>query len=253
AEVADRPAAVALREDEPFDGADRRTPTGGHRDAVAVPEHACVRRRHLARLHAAAGRRGGHAATMGSDFAGTDEGAPRASRAHDEAQVGSHAGTRDSIENRDGRARREMCEGVDSMLRRFVLGRFVLPAACGLGALFTALPARATDYINDPLTDPTFPGRGGSVGGTFDASGWTVPGDSDTLWSETPDALARGSVSFSVTNWGLTTTLTGGDMDILAIYQAPSGVAEPIGYSPWYRNNDFKVFMRIFGSADPGR
>ena len=133
-----------------------------------------------------------------------------------------------------------------------MLRRVVFPATCCLTLLVTTERARATEYVNDPLTDPTFAGRG-SRGGTFDASGWTVTGDTDTLWYEVPDALVRGSVSFSVTNWGLDTSLTGGDMDILAVYQAPSGVVEPIDYSPWYRNNDFKVFMRIFGAADPGR
>jgi hypothetical protein len=135
-----------------------------------------------------------------------------------------------------------------SMLRRCVSA-----AACCLTALLATARARATDYVNDPLTDPSFAGRGGSRGGTFDATGWTVTGDTDTIWYEIPDAMVRGSVSFSVTNWGLTTTLTGGDMDILAVYQAPTGLPEPIDYAPAYRNNDFKVFMRIFGSADPTR
>ncbi|MGZ3422024.1 MAG: CBM96 family carbohydrate-binding protein [Polyangiales bacterium] len=115
-----------------------------------------------------------------------------------------------------------------------------------------AAPASAAGYIDDPLTAPTFAGRGSS-GGSFDASGWTTSGPTDTVWYEIPDALPTGKLEIDVTGLSVGGSLVGADHDLLAIYQAPTGKAEPIDYSPWFRNNDFKAFLRIFGSAEVGR
>jgi len=60
-----------------------------------------------------------------------------------------------------------------------------------------------------------------------------------------------GRVEYSVTGLSLATSLTGVDHDILTMYQAPTDRAEPVPYSPYFRNNDFKVFTRIFGRARP--
>jgi hypothetical protein len=117
-------------------------------------------------------------------------------------------------------------------------------------------PAHAAEYVNDPLTAPTFAGRG-SRGGSFDAGGWTTTNDpndpvQDSIWYEIPDALPTGSIEYTVTGLGLLTSLLGADHDILTLYQAP-GEAEPIEYSPYFRNNDFKVMTRIFGAKETGR
>lgn len=110
----------------------------------------------------------------------------------------------------------------------------------------------ATSYVTDPLTAASNPGRGGSRGGSFSASGFTTSAADDTVWYEISDALESGSVEYTVTGLSLATTLLEGDNEMLAVYQAPEGVSEPINYTPYYRNNDMKVFTRIFGAAEGG-
>ncbi|MBI5487377.1 MAG: DNRLRE domain-containing protein [Deltaproteobacteria bacterium] len=128
---------------------------------------------------------------------------------------------------------------------------FVLLAVLAV-APFAAPAVRAVDYVNDPLTAPDFAGRG-SRGGTFSDSGWTVTGEADAVWYEIGEALTSGRVEYTVTGLSLATSLTGVDHDILTLYQAPTGMAEPVPYSPFFRNNDFKVFTRIFGTGETGR
>jgi hypothetical protein len=130
------------------------------------------------------------------------------------------------------------------------------PSSSGAIALVSLLSVaslgRAAEYVNDPLTSADAPGRG-VQGGSFDANGWTTTSQTDAVWWEIPDALPSGAVEYTLTGISPSTTLNGADHDILAIYQAPSDAAEPIGYSPWFRNNDFKAFTRIFGTQEPGR
>jgi MYXO-CTERM domain-containing protein len=116
----------------------------------------------------------------------------------------------------------------------------------------TSSPAGATDYVNDPLTSATFAGRG-SKGGSFGPTGWTTIDEPDSFWYEIADALPSGSIEYTVTGMSVGGSLSGYDHDILTMYQAPTGAAEPIAYSPYFRNNDFKAFTRIFGSLEPGR
>lgn len=125
------------------------------------------------------------------------------------------------------------------------------------GALLVALalvttPVHAADYIDDPLTASTFTGRG-AMGGTFSASGWTTTGETDTVWYEISDAVETGSVQYDVTGVSVGGSLVGADHDVLCVYQATTGSTEPSPYAPDFRNNDFKVFTRIFGTAEPGR
>jgi MYXO-CTERM domain-containing protein len=117
---------------------------------------------------------------------------------------------------------------------------------------FAANGALAVEYVNDPLTSDSFPGRG-SKGGTFSGSGWTTTAEPDAVWYEIPDALPEGKIEYTVTGISIAGTLTGADHDILTMYQAPTGEAEPIAYNPYFRNNDFKAFTRIFGQQEPGR
>lgn len=112
--------------------------------------------------------------------------------------------------------------------------------------------ASATDYVDDPLTAPTFAGRG-SRGGTFSTAGWTTSAEPDAVWYEIADAVPTGSIAYTVSGMSVGGTLSGYDHDLLTMYQAPTGSAEPISYNPYFRNNDFKAFTRIFGSSEPGR
>jgi hypothetical protein len=114
--------------------------------------------------------------------------------------------------------------------------------------------ARADTFVDDPLTEGSFAGRG-SQGGTFDAEGWTTAGGTDAIWYEIGPALPSGKIEFSVRGVSVTdaVTLTGADHDLFAMYQAPAGQPEPIEYSPYFRNNDFKTFLRIFGVQEPDR
>ncbi len=112
--------------------------------------------------------------------------------------------------------------------------------------------ASAADYVNDPLTAPGFAGRGQS-GGAFSPSGWTTTGDTDTVWYELADALETASVEYEVSGVSVGGSLVGADHDVLCVYQATTGSTEPSPYAPDFRNNDFKVFTRIFGTAEPGR
>lgn len=119
-----------------------------------------------------------------------------------------------------------------------------------LGGLGT--PARAATYVDDPLTSGSHPGRG-ARGGTFSGSGWTTTAEPDAVWYEISDALPSARIEYTVTGLSLATSLLGYDHDILTVYQAPDGMAEPIAYMPGFRNNDFKAFTRIFGALETGR
>lgn len=121
-----------------------------------------------------------------------------------------------------------------------------------LAILLSTSSAAAADYVNDPLTDPSFAGRG-SMGGTFGPSGWTTVNEADSFWYEIADAIPTGSIEYTVTGLSVGGSLNGVDHDILTFYQAPTGKAEPVPYSPYFRNNDFKAFTRIFGDKEPGR
>lgn len=112
--------------------------------------------------------------------------------------------------------------------------------------------ASAADYFNDPLTASSFAGRGSS-GGAFSASGWTTTAETDTVWYEIADALETASVEYDVSGVSVGGSLSGADHDVLCVYQATTGSTEPSPYAPDFRNNDFKVFTRIFGTAEPGR
>jgi hypothetical protein len=125
-------------------------------------------------------------------------------------------------------------------------------AAAALAFVLFAPRANAADYINDPLTSATMGGRGSS-GGSFSASGWTTVTETDTVWYEIADALETASVEYEVSGVSVGGSLIGADHDVLCVYQATTGSTEPSPYAPDFRNNDFKVFTRIFGTAEPGR
>lgn len=127
-----------------------------------------------------------------------------------------------------------------------------LALAASLAAITLPSPAAAVEYVNDSLTSSTAPGRG-SQGGSFGPEGWTTGGPTDTVWYEIPAALPEGRVEYSVRGISTSGSLSGADHDLFALYQAPSGQGEPIAYSPYFRNNDLKVFTRIFGQVEGDR
>ncbi|MFO0597797.1 MAG: DNRLRE domain-containing protein [Myxococcaceae bacterium] len=112
----------------------------------------------------------------------------------------------------------------------------------------------AVDYVNDPLTASSMAGRG-SRGGSFGPTGWTVSAEDDTFWYEIDEALPTARVEFTITGLSIGPggSLSGADHDILTVYQAPTGMPEPIAYAPYFRSNDFKAFIRIFGNQESGR
>ena len=86
----------------------------------------------------------------------------------------------------------------------------------GLLLLCAPLGAGADEYVNDPLTDPSFAGRG-MQGGSIAADGWTSGGETDSFWYSIPDALESGSITFTVRGLSLASTLTGFDHDIFTL------------------------------------
>lgn len=122
----------------------------------------------------------------------------------------------------------------------------VLRIVTGLILLLPAL-GEAADYVVDSLTGQSASGRG-VRGGSFSPSGWTTSAPTDTLWWTIPDALESGSLEFTVSGLSLSASMAGGDLDLVTMYQAPTGVGEPIDYSPYFRNNDMRVWLRAFGA-----
>ncbi len=112
-------------------------------------------------------------------------------------------------------------------------------------------PREPGEYVRDALTAESFAGRG-SRGGTFSDQGWTTTGDQDTLWYEITDPLPTGSVEFTVSGLAVGETLNGDDHDLLALYGGPGLPPEPADYGV-YRDNPFKVFLRIYGSTENDR
>src|SRR4051812_4551483 len=93
--------------------------------------------------------------------------------------------------------------------------RRALALSASLAVLASLAPstAGAIEYVNDPLTDPSFPGRG-SKGGSFSADGWTTADEPDSFWYEIPDALPSGRVDYTVQGLSVGGTLSGTDHDI---------------------------------------
>jgi hypothetical protein len=99
--------------------------------------------------------------------------------------------------------------------------------------------------MSDPLVDGTM---GTAVGGSFGPDGWTTTDRTDRLYWALP-RLAEGSVEFTVT--GLTIELMPlEDHEIFAMYDGGHGIEHPIPYNPWFRTNNYKSMIRIYGQAE---
>jgi hypothetical protein len=101
--------------------------------------------------------------------------------------------------------------------------------------------------LQDSLRGST---TGNPIGGSFGPDGWTVTERTNRIWWALP-RLATGSMEVTVTmsNANLVTN----DNEMLAFYEAGYDIAEPINYSPEFRNNHYKIMLRIYGQAEIGR
>ena len=102
--------------------------------------------------------------------------------------------------------------------------------------------------MSDPLVDGTM---GTPVGGSFGPSGWTTTDRADRIYWALP-RLREGSFEFTVT--GLTVDLMPlNDHEIFAMYEGGWGIEHPIPYNPWFRTNNYKSMIRVYGQAEVGR
>lgn len=114
-----------------------------------------------------------------------------------------------------------------------------------------ALPTIAhaqTYHFEDSLRGAS---TGNVAGGAFSGSGWTVTGVSDRIWYALP-RLRTGTIEFTLANVTLA-ALPLADHEIFALYEDGHGIGEPIRYSPEFRNNHYKMLIRIYGTAEGAR
>lgn len=102
--------------------------------------------------------------------------------------------------------------------------------------------------MSDPLTGGTM---GTALGGSFGDNGWTTTDRADRIYWSLP-RLREGSFELTVT--GLTVELMPlNDHEIFAMYEGGWGIAHPIAYNPWFRTNNYKSMIRVYGQAEVGR
>lgn len=98
--------------------------------------------------------------------------------------------------------------------------------------------------------------RGGSagnpVGGQFGPDGWTVTSPADRIWYALP-RLVQGSIEFTIERM-TPANFVRDDNELLTLYEAGYGMAEPLNYNPEYRGNHYKIMVRVYGpGADADR
>ncbi len=98
-------------------------------------------------------------------------------------------------------------------------------------------------HMTDSLKGST---QGHLVGGTIGANGWTVNTTTDRVWYAIP-RLTKGSIEFTITNLDNTAFTYCADTELFSMYEAGFGMTEPVPYSPQYRNNHYKCFLRARG------
>jgi hypothetical protein len=125
--------------------------------------------------------------------------------------------------------------------------RRVLVAASLLAVL--AAPSLAWGFeLIDTLQGST---AGTAFGGSIGPDGWTTTGTADSLFYAVP-RLVDGSVEITIT--GLTLErIPLIDHEILSMYEAGYGLSEPMNYNPQFRNNAYKMLVRIYGQNEPSR
>jgi MYXO-CTERM domain-containing protein len=101
--------------------------------------------------------------------------------------------------------------------------------------------------LDDPLTGST---KGQVFGGSLGPDGFTTTAGTDAIVWVVP-ALASGAVQFTVQ--GLTLDkLPAIDHEIFSMYDG-FGLSEPVSYNPYFRSNNFKMLVRIYGQNEPSR
>ncbi|MBI5534477.1 MAG: hypothetical protein HY898_17260 [Deltaproteobacteria bacterium] len=101
--------------------------------------------------------------------------------------------------------------------------------------------------LDDSLKGST---QGQVFGGSVGADGFTTTAATDAIVWVVP-SLASGSVEFTVT--GITLDkIPAIDHEIFSMYDG-FGFTEPISYNPKFRNNNFKMLVRIYGQGEPTR
>jgi hypothetical protein len=120
--------------------------------------------------------------------------------------------------------------------------------SCSLLALALAPSSAAAFELNDPLQGATL---GQTKGGQLSEQGWTTTDTKDRLWYVVP-RLTEGSVEFTVS--GITLEkIPLVDHEIFSMYDGGYDLQEPVAYSPDFRNNAYKMLIRIYGQNEPSR
>jgi hypothetical protein len=147
-----------------------------------------------------------------------------------------------------------------------MLARLSIATVCACSASTSPAPAFDADPpgVDSTAGDaPDSPGMfmlvddlrgdttGNPVGGSFGPDGWTVTAATDRIWYALP-RLTAGALEVTVTNMS-NANLVVNDNEILALYEAGYGIAEPVRYSPEFRNNHYKTMVRVYGSDEVGR
>ncbi len=110
---------------------------------------------------------------------------------------------------------------------------------CGIISLF-AVPAAHAQLLDDPLQGSTI---GTREGGTFVVGGWQVTNQYDTIYWHIP-MVAHGAFDFDVTGIGDACPGGAGSKNELShMYDYTFGSADTV-YSPGYRDNPYKHFIR---------
>ncbi len=112
----------------------------------------------------------------------------------------------------------------------------------------TGDPGGEPFMMSDPLVDGTM---GTAVGGSFGPGGWTTTDRTDRLYWALP-RLAEGSVEFTVADLTVE-RMPLNDHEIFAMYDGGWGIEHPIAYNPWFRTNNYKSMIRIYGQAELDR
>jgi|GEM_PF-1504428 len=127
--------------------------------------------------------------------------------------------------------------------------RWAVTATCAaLGTLLGARSVRAF-HLEDGLRGRTM---GNAVGGSFADDGWHVTDRRDRIWYALP-RLVSGSVEFTLAHVTMASLTDTSDTEVFAMYEAGYGIAEPIRYSPEFRDNHFKCMLRLYANGEGTR
>lgn len=127
--------------------------------------------------------------------------------------------------------------------------RLRLLAAFALAGLLLGPASAAAFTLVDSLKDGA--PKGNPVGGSFGPEGWVVTDRKDRLWYAIPP-MPEGAIEFTITGMSYD-NMPLADHEIFAMYEAGHGITEPIPYNPPYRDNHYKVMVRVYGQGVPER